>query len=187
MPVFLKRLVYFSARITNFPFRYPGQRRLPRIFGAESIAYGFPGVIVDGNDLLAIYAVTQAAALRARAGEGPVLIEAQTYRMGPHTTADDPTRYRSAEEVKEHEPYDPIRRVRVYLEGKGLITEDTEKQRLSHYEQMAKDEAREAEAAISLNPDDMFDYHYAEMPPYLAFQKEYYHRVLAARGESASG
>jgi TPP-dependent pyruvate/acetoin dehydrogenase alpha subunit len=73
------------------------------------------------------------------------------------------------------------------LKGKGLINEETEKQRLSYYEQMAKEEAREAEAAISLNPDDMFDYHYAEMPSYLAFQKEYYHRILAARGESASG
>jgi pyruvate dehydrogenase E1 component alpha subunit len=153
----------------------------------KAVAYGFPGVIVDGNDLLAIYAVTQAAALRARAGEGPVLIEAQTYRLGPHTTADDPNRYRSAEEVKKHEPYDPILRVRVYLEGKGLINEETENQRVSHYEQMVKDEARVAEAAISHNADDMFDYHYAEMPPYLAFQKEYYHRILAARGESASG
>jgi pyruvate dehydrogenase E1 component alpha subunit len=143
--------------------------------------------MVDGNDLLAIYAVTQAAALRARAGEGPVLIEAQTYRLGPHTTADDPTRYRTADEVKAHEPYDPIRRIRIYLEGKGLITEASEKQRWSQYEQMVKEEAREAEAAISLNPDDIFDYHYASMPPYLAFQKEYSHRILAARGESASG
>jgi pyruvate dehydrogenase E1 component alpha subunit len=89
--------------------------------------------------------------------------------------------------VKKHEPYDPILRVRVYLEGKGLINEETENQRVSHYEQMVKDEARAAEAAISHDTDDMFDYHYAEIPPYLAFQKEYYHRILAARGESASG
>jgi pyruvate dehydrogenase E1 component alpha subunit len=153
----------------------------------KAIAYGFPGVMVDGNDLMAIYTVTQAAAHRARAGEGPVLIEAQTYRMGPHTTADDPSRYRSAEELREHEPYDPIRRIRVYLEERGLINEDTEKQRLENYEQLAKDEAREAEAAISLNPDDMFDFHYSQMPAYLAFQKEYFHRILAARGGSADG
>lgn len=153
----------------------------------KAVAYGFPGVIVDGNDLMAIYAVTRAAAMRARAGEGPVLIEAQTYRMGPHTTADDPSRYRSVEELREHEPYDPIRRVQVYLEGRGLINEGTEKQRLSNYEQLAKDEAREAEAAISLNPDDMFDFHYSQMPAYLALQKEYFHRILAAQGGSVGG
>lgn len=153
----------------------------------KAIAYGFPGVIVDGNDLLAVYAVTQAAAVRARGGEGPTLIEAQTYRLGPHTTADDPSRYRSEKELQAHKPYDPLRRVRMYLERKSLINEDTEKQRLSKYEEMVKDEAREAEAAISLNPDDIFDYHYAQIPSYLAFQKEYYHRILAARGESASG
>jgi pyruvate dehydrogenase E1 component alpha subunit len=153
----------------------------------KAIAYGFPGVIVDGNDLLAIYAATQAAVWRARAGEGPVLIEAQTYRLGPHTTADDPSRYRSAEELQEHEAYDPIRRVRSYLEGKGLINEGSEAQRLTRYEEMVKEEAREAEASISYNPDDMFDFHYAQMPAYLAFQKEYLHRILAARGESSGG
>jgi TPP-dependent pyruvate/acetoin dehydrogenase alpha subunit len=73
------------------------------------------------------------------------------------------------------------------LEERGLINEDTEKQRLENYEQLAKDEAREAEAAISLNPDDMFDFHYSQMPAYLAFQKEYFHRILAARGGSADG
>lgn len=153
----------------------------------KAIAYGFPGVIVDGNDLLATYAVTQAAVQRARAGEGPVLVEAQTYRLGSHTTADDPTRYRSAEELKEHEPYDPISRVKKYLEKKGLVNEAGEKQRLSDYEQMARDEARAAEAAISLNADEMFDFHYARMPAYLAFQKEYWHRLQTARGKSANG
>ena len=153
----------------------------------KAIAYGFPGVIVDGNDLLAIYAVTQAAALKGRAGEGPVLIEAQTYRLGPHTTADDPSRYRSAEELKKQEPFDPILRVRVYLEKKGLISEASEKQRLSDYEQMTKDAAKEAEAAVSLNSDDMFDFHYAQMPAYLAVQKDYWHRIEGARKESAGG
>ena len=146
-----------------------------------------PGVVVDGNDLLAIYAVTREAALKAREGEGPVLIEAQTYRLGPHTTADDPSRYRTAEELKKQEPYDPIRRVRLYLEKKALVNESGEKQRLSEYEQIAKDAAREAEAAVSLNSDDMFDFHYDQMPPYLAFQKEYWHRIQKARGESAGG
>jgi pyruvate dehydrogenase E1 component alpha subunit len=150
----------------------------------KAIAYGFPGVMVDGNDLLAIYTVTQAAVQRARTGEGPVLLEAQTYRLGPHTTADDPSRYRSEAELKEHEPYDPIRRVRLYLEKKGLISEGSEKERWSKYEDLVKGEARAAEAAISMNADDMFDFHYAQMPPYLAFQKDYWHRIVAARGRA---
>ncbi|MBM4288403.1 MAG: pyruvate dehydrogenase (acetyl-transferring) E1 component subunit alpha [Deltaproteobacteria bacterium] len=153
----------------------------------KAVAYGFPGIMVDGNDLLAVYTVTAAAAARARAGEGPTLIEAQTYRLGPHTTADDPSRYRPLEELKAQEPYDPLRRLRIYLTQQGLITEDSEQDRVVKYEGMAKDAAREAEAAISLNPDDIFDYHYAQMPPYVAFQKEYLHRILAARGESAGG
>jgi pyruvate dehydrogenase E1 component alpha subunit len=153
----------------------------------KAIAYGIPGVVVDGNDLLAIYAITLEAAAMARAGKGPVLIEAQTYRLGPHTTADDPSRYRTAEELKRQEPYDPIRRVRTYLEKKGLVNESGEKQRLTEYEQIAKDAAREAEAAVSLNSDDMFDFHYDQMPAYLALQKEYWHHIQKAREESAGG
>lgn len=153
----------------------------------KAIGYGFPGLMVDGNDLLAVYAATQAAVSRAREGGGPTLIEAQTYRLGPHTTADDPNRYRTPDEVKEREPFDPLRRVRIYLERKGLINDDIERERREGYEQMARGEAREAEAMISLNPDDLFDFHYAQMPPYLTWQKEYYHRILAAKREFDRG
>lgn len=164
----------------------PAQTASPSL-AQKALAYGFPGVMVDGNDLFATYAVTLEAVQRARSGEGPMLVEAQTYRLGPHTTADDPSRYRSAEELKAHEAFDPIRRVRIYLEKKGLVDEGREKQRVADYEQMAKNEAREAEAAISLNADDMFDFHYAEMPPYLARQKEYWHRIREAREKTAVG
>jgi len=153
----------------------------------KAIAYGFPGVLVDGNDLLAVYAATQAAADRARSGQGPVFIEAQTYRLGPHTTADDPSRYRSEEELQAQEPYDPLRRVRLYLEKQGLLTPAAETERWERYQELVKEEAKKAEAAIPLNPDDIFDYHYATLPPYLASQKEYLHRLLASRGEPADG
>jgi pyruvate dehydrogenase E1 component alpha subunit len=185
--VFKTPCVFFCQN-NQFSISVPRQAQTAsESLAQKAIAYGFPGVMVDGNDLMAIYAVTQAAVRRTRAGEGPVLIEAQTYRLGPHTTADDPSRYRSAEELKEHEPYDPIRRVRLYLERRGLINEDSEKQRWSRYEEMAKGEAREAEAAISLNSDDMFDFHFAQMPAYLSFQKDYWHRIQAVREGSASG
>ena len=81
----------------------------------KAIAYGMPGFQVDGNDLFAVYQVTLEAVLRARSGGGPTLIEAVTYRMGPHTTADDPGRYRSMEEGIEWARRDPLERVRIYL------------------------------------------------------------------------
>src|SRR5437867_6781407 len=77
---------------------------------AKALGYGFPGVRVDGNDVLASYVVTREAVRRARRGEGPTLIEAVTYRRGPHSTADDPTRYRTNEELKQWEALDPIAR-----------------------------------------------------------------------------
>lgn len=83
-------------------------------------AFGFPGVLVDGNDVLAVYAVTRAAAEHAREGGGPTLIEAATYRLGAHTTSDDPTRYRSAEELAYWQEREPLGRYRAFLRRAGL-------------------------------------------------------------------
>jgi 2-oxoisovalerate dehydrogenase E1 component alpha subunit len=94
------------------------QTRAPLYKRAEG--FGFPGVQVDGNDVFAVYEVTKRALRSAREGNGPTLIEAVTYRMGPHTTTDDPTRYRIASEVEEWRLKDPIERVRVYLARNGL-------------------------------------------------------------------
>ncbi|MBW1917641.1 MAG: pyruvate dehydrogenase (acetyl-transferring) E1 component subunit alpha [Deltaproteobacteria bacterium] len=150
----------------------------------KAIAYGFPGMQIDGNDLLAVYLATGAAVTRARSGQGPSLIEAVTYRLGPHTTADDPTRYRSAEELEEQKRFDPLRRVRIYLENRGLVTAETEAARQAQHQQWAQEQAREAEAAISYNPDEIFDYHFAHLPPYLVEQKAYCQRIVAAKRES---
>src|ERR1700741_889971 len=89
----------------------------------RAIGYGMPGIRVDGNDPLACYAVMAEAVERARSGGGPTLIEAITYRMGPHTTSDDPTRYRSAEEVEHWAALDPIPRYRSYLQNVGVWSE----------------------------------------------------------------
>ncbi|MEV5593345.1 pyruvate dehydrogenase (acetyl-transferring) E1 component subunit alpha [Streptomyces sp. NPDC052496] len=94
------------------------QTRVPLYQRARG--YGFPGVRVDGNDVLACLAVTRAALERARAGEGPTLVEAFTYRMGAHTTSDDPTRYRADEEREAWEAKDPILRLRTYLEAENI-------------------------------------------------------------------
>ncbi|MFB7634080.1 pyruvate dehydrogenase (acetyl-transferring) E1 component subunit alpha [Streptomyces sp. NPDC056149] len=95
------------------------QTRVPLYQRARG--FGFPGVRVDGNDVLACLAVTKAALERARTGQGPMLIEAFTYRMGAHTTSDDPTRYRPDEETLAWEAKDPILRLRKYLEASGLV------------------------------------------------------------------
>ena len=87
---------------------------------ARAAGYGMPGIQVDGNDVLACYAVTDNAVARMRAGGGPVLIEALTYRMGPHTTSDDPTRYRDPAELARWADRDPIERYRRYLERIGV-------------------------------------------------------------------
>ncbi|MGW7572678.1 pyruvate dehydrogenase (acetyl-transferring) E1 component subunit alpha [Streptomyces sp. NPDC054765] len=97
------------------------QTRVPLYQRARG--YGFPGVRVDGNDVLACLAVTKAALERARTGQGPMLVEAFTYRMGAHTTSDDPTKYRADEERAAWEAKDPILRLRTYLESEGLVDE----------------------------------------------------------------
>ena len=93
---------------------------------ARAPAYGFPGVSVDGNDLMAVYLVTAQAVERARAGGGPTLIEAHTYRMGAHTTADDPSRYVDPQVERRWAARDPIRRVQRYLAGLGQWSEEME-------------------------------------------------------------
>jgi pyruvate dehydrogenase E1 component alpha subunit len=99
-----------------------GQTRSETI-AKKADAYGMPGMLVDGNDLFAVYAATTEAVARARAGEGPTLIEAVTYRIGPHTTTDDAGRYRTDEEVEQWRQRDPIDRVRAYLRQAGEWSE----------------------------------------------------------------
>jgi 2-oxoisovalerate dehydrogenase E1 component subunit alpha len=90
----------------------------------RSAGFGFPGVRVDGNDVLAVLAVTRAALAAAREGQGPTFIEAFTYRMGAHTTSDDPTRYRLASELEEWKLRDPIARLKAYLSRAGVADRD---------------------------------------------------------------
>jgi pyruvate dehydrogenase E1 component alpha subunit len=98
----------------------PADEQYVAPIAARAVGYGFPGVRVDGNDVLAVYGATRDALDRARRGEGPTLIEAMTYRIGPHTTADDATKYRSDEEVERWRALDPIARYRRYLVREGI-------------------------------------------------------------------
>ena len=138
-----------------------------RTIAQKALAYGFPGIQVDGNDLLAVYAATREAVERARAGEGPTLIECVTYRLGVHTTADDPTKYRSDDEVKAWEKKDPLTRLVPYMARKGLVTKGIE-------EEIDAEIAAAVERFESTPPPDpvtIFDHVYAERPPHLEAQR----------------
>lgn len=140
----------------------------------KALAYGMPGIQVDGNDILAVYAAAKEAADRARAGEGPTMIECETYRMMMHTTADDPKRYRKDEEVEAWKKKDPIERFQKYLKSKGLLSD----QKIEELEGQVKEEIQQAvERAEELmkkysDPLHMFEHAYAEMPPHLKAQRQ---------------
>ncbi len=134
----------------------------------KAVSYGFPGIVVDGNDVLAVYASVKEALDRARAGKGPTLIEAVTYRMGHHTTSDDATKYRDAAELAEWEKRDPIRRFQAYLETKSLWDPSFERSTIEEAEAEVEKAVAEAESRPPASPEDVFAYTFKEMPPDLA-------------------
>src|ERR1700759_4173875 len=138
----------------------------------KAIGYGMPGVRVDGNDVLACYAVMAEAAARARAGGGPTLIEAITYRLGPHTTSDDPTRYRSQEELDRWQMLDPIPRYRTYLENQGLWSERLESPVDARCKRLGSHPRGAVFAAPDIDIDEVFTSVYAEMTPGLEAQRQ---------------
>ena len=145
----------------------------------RALGYGMPGIRVDGNDVLACYAVMAEAAARARAGGGPTLIEAVTYRVGPHTTSDDPTRYRTDAELESWIARDPIARYRTFLQNTGVLTERLE-QRVAAHSRRLRTELRDAIVGAP-DPDitEMFDTVYADITPDLAAQRELLRAELA--------
>ncbi|MGH7415297.1 MAG: pyruvate dehydrogenase (acetyl-transferring) E1 component subunit alpha [Candidatus Rokuibacteriota bacterium] len=138
-----------------------------RTIAQKALAYGFPGLQVDGNDVLAVYAASREALERARRGDGPTLIECVTYRLGVHTTSDDPTKYRAAEEVAAWERRDPLTRFSAYLEERNLLDPGLE-------EAVDAEVARGVqafEAAAAPDPLSMFDHVYGELSPALEAQR----------------
>ena len=144
---------------------------------AETLAqkawgYGFEGIQIDGNDIFAVYRATREAAAKARGGGGPTFIECVTYRRWSHTTADDPTRYRSAEEVSSWEQRDPVDRLQKYLHRRGLWNEAWEKEVWAAARDAVSKAVAQSQAHPAPAPEDMFDHLYAELPPILQLQKE---------------
>ncbi|HEX5568268.1 MAG TPA: pyruvate dehydrogenase (acetyl-transferring) E1 component subunit alpha [Streptomyces sp.] len=116
--------VVFFCQNNQWAISVPTERQARVPIYQRASGFGFPGVRVDGNDVLAVLAVTRSALEHARSGQGPMLVEAFTYRMGAHTTSDDPTRYRKDAERSEWEAKDPILRLRLHMEKEGLIDQD---------------------------------------------------------------
>jgi pyruvate dehydrogenase E1 component alpha subunit len=146
------------------------QTRIPLYHRAQG--FGFPGVRVDGNDVLAVLAVTRAALARAREGSGPTLIEAYTYRMGAHTTSDDPTRYRHAADLETWKLKDPIERVKAYLSRSGVAATAF----FDEVDQAADELAAHVRAGCLALPDPdpltLFDHVYATGSPLLDEERE---------------
>ncbi|WP_369139272.1 pyruvate dehydrogenase (acetyl-transferring) E1 component subunit alpha [Modestobacter versicolor] len=163
--------VVFFCQNNQYAISVPIERQSRVPLFRRAAGFGFPGVRVDGNDVLAVLAVTRSALAAAREGQGPTFIEAFTYRMGAHTTSDDPTRYRLASELEEWKLRDPIARLKAYLSRSGIADAGF----------FAGIEAEGDELAAHIRkgtlemPDpagtEIFDHVYAEQTPELARQR----------------
>ncbi len=150
----------------------------------KALAYGFDGLQLDGNDPLSVYVGTKEAVDKAKSGGGPTLIEAVTYRLGVHTTADDPTKYRQKEDVEKWEKLDPIPRYRQYLAKRGILNDKL----IAEIEAQVVAEiaagVERFEAQGDVDPLQCFDYTYTQLPPELLAQREEFKACLEreARG-----
>ena len=152
----------------------------------KAVAYGMPGVRVDGNDLLAVIAAQREAVDRARSGGGPTLIESVTFRMGGHSSSDDPTRYRDAALVQVWEKRDPVARFGTWLRGKGLLTDALVEQWTTEIQDELSAAITAAEALPAPGIETIFTDVYASMPPHLAEQLQYAQALgLGTRFEGA--
>ena len=170
--------------ISTFQGFAGGERRS---FAARGLGLGIPGVRVDGNDLLAVYAVTQWAAERARQGGGPTLIEHVTYRGGAHSTSDDPSRYRPKDEWEAFPLGDPVERLKQYLVNEGHWSDEQHTALIEELKEQVNEAWKEAVSygtmteGPKLDVRVMFDDVYAEVPPHLEKQRQ---QLLALREAS---
>ncbi len=167
--------VVFVCQNNHWAISVPRKRQThAKTLAQKGLAYGFTGIQVDGNDVLAVYAAAKEAEEKARNGGGPTLIECITYRMSVHTTADDPKRYRTDDEVSEWEKRDPIERFQKYLIRKELLSEEKIQSLEAEIKSDIQAAVKNAEKLMKeyTDPLHMFEHTWAEMPPYLKEQRE---------------
>jgi pyruvate dehydrogenase E1 component subunit alpha len=164
----------FICRNNGWAISVPKEKQTAaKTFAAKAVGYGMPGVRVDGNDLLAVWQVATEAIERARAGEGPTLIEALTYRVQGHSSSDDPSVYRDPKEPEIWEKKDPINRLRAYMRNRGLWNESWEKELSEKYNQEITDALAASDHKGPPAVETMFDDVYEELPWNLREQREW--------------
>jgi 2-oxoisovalerate dehydrogenase E1 component alpha subunit len=171
--------VVFFCQNNQWAISEPVSLQAKRHIADRPWGFGIPAMRVDGNDVLAVLAATRRALERARNGGGPTFIEAVTYRMGPHTTADDPTRYREASDVEAWRAKDPIDRMEKHLAQSGADVSAVLAASTDAADAMAADLRAGVAALTDPPPSDLFDYVYAEPHPELERQREHYGLYLA--------
>ena len=165
--------VVFLCQNNQWAISVPLRRQTAaQTLAQKAIAYGFAGIQVDGNDVLAVYKATKEALERARSGEGPTLIECVTYRMGDHTTADDATRYRAQEEVEQWRKKDPIERLRNYMEKRGLWDKPYGQKILNEAKERVDAAVKEQESIPPPDPRDIFRYTFQDLSQDLTKQMD---------------
>jgi pyruvate dehydrogenase E1 component alpha subunit len=157
------------------------QSRIPLYRRAHG--FGFPGVRVDGNDVLATHAVVQAALQRARDGQGPTFVEAFTYRMGAHTTTDDPTRYRRSADVDQWKAKDPIARLEAHLRSEGMADDAYVAEIAAEADELGVRMRRECHELPEPVARDIFDMVHVETTPDLVAQQAAYDAHVASFAE----
>lgn len=160
----------FFCQNNGWAISLPTERQTAAPIVDKAAGYGMPGVRVDGNDVFAVYQATAAAVRRARSGAGPTLIEAVTYRIGPHTSADDPGRYRSAVEAEQWRARDPIERLRRYLAARQQWSPAWQSEVDAEAAEVVERAVAAAEALPPVTPAEIFAAAFAELPPPLAEQ-----------------
>jgi pyruvate dehydrogenase E1 component subunit alpha len=169
--------VVFICSNNQYAISVPLSRQMhSETVAQRAIAYGMPGIKVDGNDPLAVYVAAKEAVERARSGGGPSLIEALTYRWTPHTTADDPKKYRSEEDFKLWNAREPLARFKKYLLKKNVMTEEDDAALEAELDAQIKAAFQAAEVLSKneelSNPLNMFDHLYHDIPPVLQEQRQ---------------
>lgn len=165
--------VVFVCQNNQYAISFPRKKQTAsESIAQKALAYGFDGVLVDGNDVIAVYKAANEALEKARNGDGPTLIECYTYRIADHTTADDSLRYRNQREVDEWKKKDPIDRLRKYLQHKGIWSDYYEKEVLEKVKKKIDDAVKIAESVSTPKIEDMFSFMFAVMPEHLKEQLE---------------
>lgn len=161
-----KAPVVFICQNNHWAISVPREKQTAaKSLAQKAIAYGFEGIQVDGNDVFAVYKATKDAVDKAKRGEGPTLIECVTYRMADHTTADDASRYRTKELIEAWKPKDPILRMKLFMEKKGIWAETYQKELEEKSKARVDEWVRLEESVERPDPKDMFLYTYEKPTP----------------------